>query len=192
MENASSGVGTRWANNIDRIPERGRDTGRVPGEDVAVAAGVVADDDAALSRSWIGAQEVLGEPPCGTPNHHPVHPHRPGAERAAQTRGAELQPAGEAIRQAVFVVGGDELLELGSGLGVRIHRDPGLGALHAVRESWRHSVRPPHDRAGRDRVGYRAMRRRSSTRGRGPTWAMTSAAATAPKRPHSHSSWPWV
>ena len=128
-ENASSGVGTRCGEQHRPDPQRRRDPGRVPGEDVAVAAGVVTDDDAALSRSWIGAQEVLGEPPCGAPNHHPVHPHRPGAERAAQTRGAELQPAGEAIRQTVFVVGRDELLELGSGLGVRIHRDPGLGAL---------------------------------------------------------------
>ena len=78
----------------------GQHRGRVAGEDVALAAGVVADDDAPLGRRRVGGEQVRDQAAAARRTITPVHAHRPGAERAPQPGGAELQAPGEAVAPA--------------------------------------------------------------------------------------------
>ena len=62
--------------------------------------GVAADDHAARARRLrLAAGQPAGQRRGGAAHHRAVHPVRPGADRAAQPRGAELQPAAEPVGQ---------------------------------------------------------------------------------------------
>jgi hypothetical protein len=88
--------------------------------------GVVPHHDLGAGAGSLRLQ-VRGEPGCGADHHGPVHPVGTRAERATETRGAELETAVEAVRQVgsrcARGVGGDlvdQRLELGAGLVVGI------------------------------------------------------------------------
>ena len=80
----------------DRDPGAGHHLGGVPGEVVAAVPGVLPDDHRAGGARVL---EVRRQARRGPAHDHPVHPVRAGRDRAAQARGAELQRAGEAVRQ---------------------------------------------------------------------------------------------
>ena len=149
----------------------GEHRGGVGGEDVALVAGVVADDDAPLRRRRAGVEQPAGQAGGGAPHHDAVHPHRPGAQ---------FRPRGRRCRTA----GGPEPL----GDRRRRHRRRGAPA-----------ARPGSRDRGRRRATPRRRRRTSirradeaATSGRAPTWAITSAAATDPRRPQSANERPCV
>ena len=172
IDHASTGVGTSWSNSIARMPYDGHHARRVEREHIALATGVVADDHATLARArWSVASRYDGEAGRGLTHDEPVHPLRTGAHGGAQSGGAELQPAVEPLGQLVSG-SGEQRLQLGTDVRVGFGGQPafrlGTGAFdHPI------SVR-------------------SSTRGRGPTWEMTSDAAIDPSRPHSFRSRPCV
>ncbi len=142
--------------------------GGVEGEDVALAAGVVADGDAARRGVRLFGEQVVGEPRRGLPDDEAVHPQRTGADGRAQAGRSEHQAPVEALGEDV-VGAGEEGAQLVTHVVVGLGGEPALGDL----------ARGRHD-----------SRVRSSTRGRGPTWLITSAAAIEPMRPHSaRSSW---
>ena len=128
----------------DQRPQSGAgdDLGGVAGEDVGVVAGVVPDDDGvALGRALV--TQVGHQARGGAGDDDAVHPHRAGAEGAAQPGGAELQRPGEALGQ----VGSDagvarrqlhQLVQLGAGDRVGVVGGPRPGRLQQVGE-------PVHD-----------------------------------------------
>src|SRR5213078_5007595 len=71
----------------------------------------------------------------------------PGAERAAQPGGAELERAGEPLgelllgRRVTGVAGGEQRAQLVGGGGIGVLGEPGLGQL-AVRSDLRHRSQP--------------------------------------------------
>ncbi len=80
---------------------RGEHPGGVEREVVALAAGVVADDDAALGGVRATSSSTYAtEPGRGLADDQSVHPQWTGAHLAAQAGGAELQPAGETRARA--------------------------------------------------------------------------------------------
>ena len=144
---------------------------RVERVQVALAAGVVADDHTAFARTWVGGQEVRGEACRGLPHHEPVHALWTRSDSSSQTGGTELEPALEPPGQLISG-SGEQRLQLGADVVVRFACQPafrlGPGAIT-------HSISVC-----------------SSTRGRGPTCEITSDAAIEPSRPHSFRSWPCV
>lgn len=114
----------------------GDDGCRVPGELLRAVARIAPDDDGEVVAHLVPQE---GGEPGGRADHHgAVHPVRPGAQRAAESGGAELQEAGEAVRElggGVGVVGGgQEDLQLPARGGIRVVGDPGLdgGAVEHV------------------------------------------------------------
>ena len=111
-------------------PGAGHHLGGVGGEDVGVVAGVVADDDGAAGGG-AGVAEVRRQAGRRAEHHDAVHPVGAGAEGAAESGGAELQRAGEAVGQVV--VGGtaldrrDDRLELSPRRVVGVVLGPGAG-----------------------------------------------------------------
>ena len=98
--------------------ERGEHAGRVEGEDVALAAGVVGDHHTASGgvgdRSrLLAVEQPLAEPGSGLAHHEAVHPHRTGSDGGAQTGGAELQPSGESLLQLLVVAAFGALDQVG-------------------------------------------------------------------------------
>ena len=81
---------------------------------------------------WPVSRRYAARPGRRARDHDPVHPVGPGAERAAQAGGAELEGAGEAVGEVGLLAplgGGDEGLELGAGLLVGVLGCPGAGRL---------------------------------------------------------------
>ena len=111
-------------------PGAGHDLRGVAGEDVGVVAGVETDHDGPALVA--GVAEVRRQAGRRARDHDPVHPVGPGAERAAQAGGAELEGAGEAVGEVGLLAplgGGDERLQLGAGLLVGVLGCPGAGRL---------------------------------------------------------------
>jgi hypothetical protein len=111
--------------------------GGVAGEDVGVLAPVEADHDGRRHAGHRARDEVGRETCGGLGDQHPIHPVRAGGDLAAEPGGAECETGVEAIGE-IGGCGGittartlDELGELGSGLGIGILRDPGLGQCEA-------------------------------------------------------------
>jgi hypothetical protein len=101
-------------------------------------AGVVPDHDAVAGPRAV-RQQVRRQAGRRAGDHDPVHPHRAGAQRAAQPGGAELEGAGEPVGQldgrgaaGIGVGGRDQLLELGAGAVVRVLGGPGAGAVQQL------------------------------------------------------------
>ena len=99
-------------------------------------------------RGDAGVVEVRRQAGRGADHDDPVHPVRPGAERAAQAGGAELEGAGEPVPQVGRVAAlldlRDDRLELGAGLRVGVVGEPGAGGVEEVlasRTSWGHDTR---------------------------------------------------
>jgi hypothetical protein len=108
--------------------------GGVLGEHVGVVPCVVPDHDGAARGRPLVA-EVRRQPGRGPDHHDPVHPVRPGAERAAESRGAELERAaepvaqlGDGIRRSAVLDTGDELAQLRPRLLVGVLGEPGACA----------------------------------------------------------------
>ena len=127
---------------------RGHHARRVEREQIALAAGVVADDHAPLARTRVDVEQVLRKTCRRLPHDEPVHALRTGADGGAQSGGAELQPAVEAPIELVDR-SGDQRLQLGTDVLV------GFGGQPAFR-------------LGAGAVDH-LISVRSSTRGRGPT-----------------------
>ena len=98
-----------------------------------------------------GVAEVRRQPGRRAEHDDAVHPVGPGAERAAQPGGAELQRPVEAVCES-SVVGtaldrGDERLELGPGRAVGVllgpGRGPGASSPSSIRAPYRPGARPP-------------------------------------------------
>ncbi len=127
---------------------RGHHARGVEREQIALAAGVVADDHTPLASARVDVEQVLRKTCRRLPHDEPVHPLRTGADGGAQTGGAELQPAVEAPIELVDR-SGDQRLQLGADVLV------GFGGQPAFR-------------LGAGAVDH-LISVRSSTRGRGPT-----------------------
>ena len=158
-----SGQGPRQQSGRD--PVGGHDPGGVEGEDVALAAGVEADHHAPRSGPLVDIEHIRRQAGGGLAHHQPVHPQRAGPNGGAQSGGAEREVAGEPGLQ-LGVGAGEQIAQLGLDVGIRLGLQPALR-------------RGAH-------VGH-GNNVRSATRGRGPTWLITSAAAIDPSRAHSVS-----
>ncbi len=103
----------------DRATARGGEHARrVLGEAQRLVPGVVADHDGRPPP------EVRGESRGGLLDHHPVHAVGPGPDRTPQPRGAELEPAAEAIGQLVVGTLAQQGAQLLPGRLVGVGRDP--------------------------------------------------------------------
>ena len=103
------------------MPWRRHHPCRVGGEHVALAAGVVADDDTALGGPRVGVEQVLRQPGCRLAHHETVHPQRTGADGGPQPGRAELQPTVEPRRELVGVAV-DQRLRARRGCRRRVRR----------------------------------------------------------------------
>ena len=171
-DQASTGVGSGPGQQVHAHTGGGDHAGGVEGEDVALAPGVEADGDATRRGIRIDLQQVLDEPARRLADDEAVHAQRSGPDGGTQPGGAEHQPATEPGGQLVggpAEQGGELVADVVVGFGV----EPAPGG-------------------GADVVDRHGKSVRSSTRGRGPTWLITSAAAIEPSRPHSSSGWPRV
>ena len=179
IDQASTGVGSGSGRSIARTPGGGHHPRRVLGEHVALAADVVADDDAALGSAGIGRLEVVGQPGRRLAHDESVHPQRPGADGGAQPGGPERQAARRTARPAP----------------PDRRRSAPAARRGCRRPARRRATASP---AGSVVFGQRHLPGldptsvRSSTRGLGPTWLITSAAAIEPSRAQSCNDSPLV
>ena len=136
--------GGQWTIGEQRLETRsGHDRGCVPGEDIGVVPGVVADQHPASGQAAI--EQMAGQSGGGLADENAVHPIGTRAKRAPQARRAELEPTGERVgqfrrgSQITGSRGGDEVVRLRSGDRVRILPCPGGDrAQQVIRESrWR-------------------------------------------------------
>src|SRR5690606_31688182 len=101
---------------------------RVEREQVALAARVVADDDAPLASARVGGEQVRREPGGRLANRESVHAQRAGADGGAQPGGTEVQATGEAGGQLVgWTV--DQGGELRADVVIWLGVEPPLGPL---------------------------------------------------------------
>ena len=145
------------------MPGRRHHAGRVEGEHVALAAGVVADDDTALRRRRDrSVEQVVGEAA-----------RRPGARRAGSCAAARRRRrrAGRRCRTSADRRSARRATLVGS---------PSSSACSSARMSSSGSAASQRSAVERGAVGRHDSSVRSSTRGRGPTWLITSAAAIDP------------
>ena len=113
--------------------------GRVDGEQIALAAGVIGDHHAALRGAGdrtglLSVEQPLPQPRRRLADHQPVHPHGAGTDGGAQAGGAELQAAGEPGGE---VVGGrtlgigrsplDQVGEFDRDVGIGLDGQPAVG-----------------------------------------------------------------
>ena len=112
-------------------PGSGEHPGGLLGELVGPVPGVAADDHPSLRRfrAAVGG-EPFGERRRGCPDHGPVHPVGAGPDRAAQARGAELQPRAKPvgkIRRRGLAAIVEQRAQFGAVPLVGVARDPALG-----------------------------------------------------------------
>jgi hypothetical protein len=124
-------------------PRSGHDLGCVPGEDIGVLPGVVADQHRTSSQAAI--EQIAGQSCGGLADDYAVHPAGTRTKRPPQAGRAELEPTGEGVgqlRHGSQIAGSgraDKLVRLRSGDRVRILPCPGGDrAQQVTRESlWR-------------------------------------------------------
>ena len=172
------------------MPGAGQHPGRLVGELVRAVPRVAADDHSGLGGAGPGDAAPRAAQPAGQrggrgPDDRAVHPVRPGADRAAQPGGAELQPAAEPVGQLRrglgAVVTGGQRLELGPVPLVRVVGQPrGQPRAKIVRD---HVSRPRQD-AGR--IGQ--QRAHPAGGGLSPA-AVTSAWSSACPAPGPPPGW---
>ena len=183
---ASTGVGTTCGKQQRPDARRRRHPGRVEGEDVALVAGVVADDHAPLAAARVAAPSEVVAPSPAAAWRTTSRFIRCGPAPTAARRPAVPNCSRPVKRSAQLVVrSGEQRLELGAHVGVGLGRAASLapgaasgnGSLRGDRSARAHASRQQRpqldERTGTDVA--RSPRRRRSRRA-------VAHSASAPRR----------
>ena len=126
--------GLLWRQQVHGDARAGQHRGGLGGERRGPVPGVAPDDHPGGGRPRLVRGQPLGQRRGRGADHGPVHPVRPGRDRAAQPGRAELEPPAEPVRQlrpGRLAPVRQQPAQLGLVPGIRVVGDP---RLHLVPE----------------------------------------------------------